>query len=79
MIQLAIPLEPGNSGGPLVDMRGRVVGILTLKSAVTRESGVCRRAERLEAAVGAAQSRAERTLGQAGRARSARVDDAARC
>ena len=27
MIQLAIPLEPGNSGGPLVDACGRVIGI----------------------------------------------------
>jgi regulator of sirC expression with transglutaminase-like and TPR domain len=32
MIQLAIPAEPGNSGGPLLDRRGRVQGILTLKS-----------------------------------------------
>jgi len=39
MIQLAIPIEPGNSGGPLLDMRGRVHGILTLKSAVTRNLG----------------------------------------
>lgn len=39
MIQLAIPLEPGNSGGPLLDMFGRVHGILTLKSAVTRNLG----------------------------------------
>lgn len=39
MIQLAIPLEPGNSGGPLVDMFGRVHGILTLKHAVTRNLG----------------------------------------
>jgi len=39
MIQLAIPIEPGNSGGPLLDMKGRVQGILTLKSAVTRNLG----------------------------------------
>jgi len=32
MIQMAIPIEPGNSGGPLLDMRGRVQGILTIKS-----------------------------------------------
>lgn len=35
MIQIAIPVEPGNSGGPLVDMFGRVHGIVTLKSLVT--------------------------------------------
>src|SRR5205823_10724963 len=39
MIQLAIPIEPGNSGGPLLDMRGRVQGILTMKSVVTRNLG----------------------------------------
>ncbi len=35
MIQLAIPIEPGNSGGPLVDLQGRVHGVLTMKSLVT--------------------------------------------
>jgi S1-C subfamily serine protease len=30
MIQVAIPIEPGNSGGPLLDMQGRVHGLLTL-------------------------------------------------
>jgi regulator of sirC expression with transglutaminase-like and TPR domain len=39
MIQLAIPLEPGNSGGPLLDRLGRVQGILTLRSAVTENLG----------------------------------------
>ncbi|HJT78350.1 MAG TPA: trypsin-like peptidase domain-containing protein, partial [Gemmataceae bacterium] len=39
MIQLAIPIEPGNSGGPLLDMQGRVRGILTLKSLVTENLG----------------------------------------
>jgi regulator of sirC expression with transglutaminase-like and TPR domain len=39
MIQLAIPIEPGNSGGPLLDLQGRVQGILTLKSAVTQNLG----------------------------------------
>jgi regulator of sirC expression with transglutaminase-like and TPR domain len=39
MIQVAIPVEPGNSGGPLVDMFGRVQGIITLKSAVTENLG----------------------------------------
>ena len=39
MIQLAIPIEPGNSGGPLLDMQGRVHGLLNLKSTVTRNLG----------------------------------------
>ncbi len=39
MIQLAIPIEQGNSGGPLVDMQGRVLGILTMKSLVTPNLG----------------------------------------
>jgi len=39
MIQLAIPIEPGNSGGPLIDLQGRVHGLLTMKSAVTDNLG----------------------------------------
>jgi serine protease Do len=39
MIQLAIPIEPGNSGGPLLDATGRVIGILEMKSAVTENLG----------------------------------------
>ncbi len=39
MIQLAMPIERGNSGGPLVDLDGRVVGLLTLKSLVTENLG----------------------------------------
>jgi regulator of sirC expression with transglutaminase-like and TPR domain/S1-C subfamily serine protease len=39
MIQLAIPIEPGNSGGPLLDMQGRVHGILTIKSLLTPNLG----------------------------------------
>lgn len=39
MIQLAIPIEPGNSGGPLLDRQGRVHGLLTMKSAVTENLG----------------------------------------
>ncbi len=39
MIELRVPIEPGNSGGPLLDREGRVHGILTLKSAVTENLG----------------------------------------
>lgn len=39
MIQVAIPIEPGNSGSPLLDMNGRVHGILTIKSLVTPNLG----------------------------------------
>jgi regulator of sirC expression with transglutaminase-like and TPR domain len=39
MLQLAMPIEPGNSGGPVLDMRGRVLGVVTMKSAVTENLG----------------------------------------
>ena len=39
MIQLAIPIEPGNSGGPLLDLEGRVHGVLSMKSLVTPSLG----------------------------------------
>jgi regulator of sirC expression with transglutaminase-like and TPR domain len=39
MLQLAIPVEPGNSGGPVVDSQGRVLGVVTMKSAVTENLG----------------------------------------
>ncbi|WP_254512738.1 transglutaminase family protein [Anatilimnocola floriformis] len=39
LIQLAVPVEPGNSGGPVLDMQGRVQGVMTMKSAVTENLG----------------------------------------
>jgi len=49
MIQLAIPIESGNSGGPLLDRTGQVHGILTLKSLVTRNLGFAVTVDRLQA------------------------------
>lgn len=31
LLQLAMPIERGNSGGPLLDMQGRVLGIISMK------------------------------------------------
>ncbi|MGV3774790.1 MAG: tetratricopeptide repeat protein [Verrucomicrobiales bacterium] len=39
MIQVAIPVEPGNSGGPLIDRKGRAQGIISMKSVVTENLG----------------------------------------
>ena len=39
LIQLAMPVEKGNSGGPLVDAEGRLRGIVNMKSAVTDNLG----------------------------------------
>ena len=38
-IQLAIPVEEGNSGGPVLNLNGEVEGIVSLKSMVTRNLG----------------------------------------
>jgi serine protease Do len=39
MIQLAVPIEEGNSGGPAIDRHGKVIGILTLKHRFTTNLG----------------------------------------
>ncbi len=39
MLQLALPVEKGNSGGPVLDLQGRVLGVVTLKSAKTDNLG----------------------------------------
>jgi S1-C subfamily serine protease/regulator of sirC expression with transglutaminase-like and TPR domain len=45
MIQLAMPIEPGNSGGPVLDAAGRVHGIVTMKSRITENLGFAVRSE----------------------------------
>ncbi len=39
MLQIAVPIEPGNSGGPLLDRAGQVIGIVNAKSLLTRNLG----------------------------------------
>jgi regulator of sirC expression with transglutaminase-like and TPR domain len=39
MLQIAMPIEQGNSGGPVLDKQGHVVGIVTMKSLVTANLG----------------------------------------
>ncbi len=39
MLQLAMPIEPGNSGGPVLNAKGEVVGVVTMKSTVTQNLG----------------------------------------
>lgn len=39
MLQLAMPIEQGNSGGPVVNLEGEVLGIVTLRHRVTENLG----------------------------------------
>lgn len=39
MIQIAVPIERGNSGGPLLNENGEVLGVVTLKSLKTENLG----------------------------------------
>jgi len=39
MLQIAMPIEPGNSGGPVLDLEGRVHGVVTLRSQRTANLG----------------------------------------
>jgi regulator of sirC expression with transglutaminase-like and TPR domain/CBS domain-containing protein len=39
MLQIAMPIEQGNSGGPVLDQEGRVIGVVTMKSLVTANLG----------------------------------------
>ncbi len=39
MMQLAMPIEQGNSGGPVVNLQGEVLGVVTLRHRVTDNLG----------------------------------------
>ena len=78
MIQLAIPIEPGNSGGPLVDMQGRVQGVLTMKSLVTPNLGFALTTNLVKPLLGQAEPDSDVALADDRRARPARVDAAVR-
>ncbi|MCA9132382.1 MAG: trypsin-like peptidase domain-containing protein, partial [Planctomycetales bacterium] len=47
MIQVAMPIEPGNSGGPLVDRQGTVRGLINMKSLQADNVGFAVPVERL--------------------------------
>ena len=49
MLQLAMPIEPGNSGGPLLDRSGHVHGIVNAKSLLTQNLGFATPANHLKA------------------------------
>lgn len=51
MLQVAMPIEPGNSGGPVLDRLGRVQGVVNAKSLLTRNLGFATPANLLRALV----------------------------
>jgi len=49
MLQLAMPIEQGNSGGPVLNLEGEVVGVVTLRHRVTENLGFAVRSNELRA------------------------------
>ena len=47
--QIAMPVEPGNSGGPVLNMHGKVVGIVSLKSLAAENIAFAIPADKLKA------------------------------
>ena len=78
MIQLAIPIEPGNSGGPVLDLQGRVHGIVTMKSPVTANLGFAVPINALKPLLAEAQPGADGPLADHRPARPGRMEDAVR-
>jgi S1-C subfamily serine protease len=75
MLQVAIPIEKGNSGGPLLDMQGKVLGILTLKHIKTDNLGFAMPVNALKELV---ESGADEPLANHRRAQSEVVEAAPR-
>ena len=48
MYQVSTPLNPGNSGGPLLDENGDLIGVIFAKSTVAEGAGYARKASYLE-------------------------------
>ncbi len=57
--QLGIAVNPGNSGGPVLDSSGRVIGVVTLKTEKQESLAFCVPVEDLRAALSKLQRQAE--------------------
>ena len=51
MLQLAMPIEQGNSGGPVLNLDGEVIGVVTLRHRVTENLGFAIQSSDLKALV----------------------------